>query len=199
MTGGFLYGYMTWSNADWGAFFSYQWIWGLIGAVVSGAILIMLVARQAVRSKSPILASTSRPEGLHLVGALLWESAVYGIAEAILLSVLPALITWQGLSAYGWTQSWIGVVFTGLLALVASLFVIVVHHLGYREFRGPQVAGAAVACGILTLAFLLTMNPIAAMGGHIILHAGAILRGAGLPPHQEEGVKAVEHMVAAQP
>ncbi|MGZ3610449.1 MAG: hypothetical protein ACXVBU_10340 [Ktedonobacteraceae bacterium] len=93
MTGGFLYGYMTWSNADWGAFFSYQWIWGLIGAVVSGAILIMLLARQAGRSKSPILASTPRPEGLHLVGALLWESVVYGIAEAIVNSVVRK---WQG-------------------------------------------------------------------------------------------------------
>ena len=198
VTGGFLYGYMSWSNTNWGTFLSYQWIWGLIGAVVSGALLIVLVARQAGRSKSPILASTPRPEGLHLVGALLWESVVYGIAEAILLSVLPALITWQAFSAYGWTSSWIGVVFAGLFALVASLFIIVVHHLGYREFRGPQVAGAAVACGILTLAYLLTMNPLAAMGGHIILHAGAVLRGAELPPHQEKNIHELEHMVPAQ-
>ena len=198
VTGGFLYGYMTWSNTDWGAFFSFQWYWGLVGAVVSGAILIMLVARQAGRSKSPILTSTPRPEGLHLIGALLWESVVYGAAEAILLSILPVLITWQAFSAYGWTQSPIGVVFTGLLALVASLFVIVVHHLGYREFRGPQVAGAAVACGILSLTYLLTMNPLAAIGGHMILHAGAVLRGAELPPHQEKVVHAIEHKVAAQ-
>jgi hypothetical protein len=198
VTGVFLYGYMTWSNTDWATFLRYQWIWGLIGAIVSGALLVVMVARRAGRSKSPILAFTPRPEGLHLIGALLWESIVYGTAEAILLSVLPAFITWQAFVAYGWTQSWIGGIFAGLMALVASVFVIVVHHLGYREFRGPQVAEAGAACGILTLAYLLTMNPIAAIGGHIILHAGVVLRGAELPPHQEKSVQAVEHRIAAQ-
>ncbi len=198
VTGVFLYGYLSWSNADWGAFISYQWVWGLIGAVVAGFLLIVMLALGERRSKSPVLTSTPRPEGLHLVGALLWEGVVYGAAEGLLLSVLPVLTTWQALSALGWTQSWIGVVFTGLLALVASLLVIVVHHLGYREFRGPQIAGTAMI-GILSLAYLLTVNPLAAMGGHIIMHTGALLHGTELPPHQEKRVHAVEHMVAAQP
>jgi hypothetical protein len=83
------------------------------------------------------------------------------------------------------------------LALVASVFVIVVHHLGYREFRGPQVAGAAMTCGILSLAYLLTVNPLAAMGGHIIAHTGAVLRGIELPPHQEKRVQTVASTLPA--
>jgi hypothetical protein len=105
---------------------------------------------------------------------------------------------WQAFTAYGWTQSWIGAIFADLIALVASLCVIVVHHLGYREFRGPQVAGAAVTCGILSLAYLLTMNPFATIGGHMILHAGAVLRGVELPPHQEKRVQRLEHSIVTQ-
>ena len=172
---------------DWGAFISHQWVWGLVGAVVAGPLLIMLLAQGARRSQSRVLASTPRPAGLRLVGALLWEDLVYGIAEGLLLSVLPVLVTWQTLSALGWTQSWMGVVFAGVVAIVASLLVIVVHHLGYREFRGPQIAGALMICGILSLAYLLTVNPLAAAFGHSIAHSGAVLRGIELPPHQERG------------
>jgi hypothetical protein len=105
-------------------------------------------------------------------------------------------MTWQSLSALGWTHSWIGVVCSGTLALIASVLVIMVHHLGYREFRGPAVVGAAITCGILSVAYLLTMNPLAAVGGHIIAHSGVILRARELPPPQEERVQTVASRLA---
>jgi hypothetical protein len=106
-------------------------------------------------------------------------------------------MTWQSLSALGWSHSWIGVVCSGTLALMASVLVIVVHHLGYREFRGPAVGGAATTCGILSLAYLLTMNPLSAVGGHIIAHSGVVLRGRELPPQQEERIPTAASTLAA--
>ena len=123
---------------------------------------------------------------------------MYGVAEALLLSVLPALVAWQTLSALGWTQSWMGVVFSGVLALGASEVVIVAHHLGYREFRGPQIVEPVGTCGILSLAYLLTQNPLAAVGGHIVLHALSVLRCIELPPLQEMRGHAVETMIPAR-
>lgn len=184
VTGAFLYGYLTWSNTDWVTFLTNQWIWGVIGALVTGPLIVLAVSRVAQRSKSVTLESASRPGGLRLAGALLWEGVVYGAAEALLLSVLPALIAWQALTALGWTQSGLGAALSGLAALVASLVVIVVHHLGYPEFRGPLLNVAALTCGTLTVAYLLTLNPLAAVGGHIIMHSGAVLKGVELPPHQ---------------
>jgi hypothetical protein len=108
VTGVFLFAYLSWSNMDWRAFISHQWVWGLVGAVVAGPLLIMLLAQGAKRSHSRVLAPTPRPEGLRLVGALLWEGVMYGIAEGLFLSVLPVLVTWQTVSALGWTQSWMG-------------------------------------------------------------------------------------------
>jgi hypothetical protein len=39
-----------------------------------------------------------------------------------------------------------------------------------------------IGCGLLSLAYLLTASPLAAVGGHIILHTALNLRGTELPP-----------------
>ena len=68
--------------------------------------------------------------------------------------------------------------------MVASLAVIVIHHLGYRGFHSPAaLATVMVGCGLLSLAYLLTASPLAAVGGHILLHTALNLRGTELPPY----------------
>ena len=68
----------------------------------------------------------------------------------------------------------------------ASVAVIVVHHLGYPEYRGPAMRSPVVGCTILSIAYLLTANPLAAIGGHIILHLAMLRRGMELPPHRTD-------------
>jgi hypothetical protein len=196
VTGAFLYAYLSWSNIDWGGFLSYQWLWGLVGAIVVGPVLSTLLARGS-RSQAQMFAPAPRPQGLRLVGALLWEGLVYGTAEGLLLSVLPVLVIWQALSSLHWMESWYGLTLMGVIALVASVFVIVVHHLGYREFRGRKLVFAVAGCAPLSLAYLLTMNPLAAALGHSILHMGAVLSGIELPPHLEKGEQTVGSILSA--
>jgi hypothetical protein len=196
VTGALLTGYLSWSNTDWVTFLSNQWLWGLVGAIIAGALLIVMLTRGS-RSQAQMFASAPRPEGLRLIGALLWEGLVYGMAEGLLLSVLPVLITWQALSSLHWTQSWYGIILSGIIALGASVVVIVVHHLGYREFRGRKLVFAVAGCAPLSLAYLLTMNPLAAGVGHSILHMGAVLRGIELPPHYEKRGHVVGSMMPA--
>jgi hypothetical protein len=196
VTGALLSGYLSWSNADWGTFLSYQWLWGLVGAIIAGSLILVMLTRSR-RSQAQTFTPAPRPEGVRLMGALLWEGLVYGMAEGLLLSVLPVLITWQALSSLHWTQSWYGIILSGIIALGASVVVIVVHHLGYREFRGRKLVFAVAGCAPLSLAYLLTMNPLAAGVGHSILHMGAVLRDVELPPHQEKSGRAAESMIAA--
>jgi hypothetical protein len=70
--------------------------------------------------------------------------------------------------------------------MVGALFVILVHHLGYREFRTraarKMLGGALVGCGIQALAFLLTGNVLAPVVAHIFLHWQLTLRGNEMPP-----------------
>jgi hypothetical protein len=44
-----------------------------------------------------------------------------------------------------------------------------------------------VGCGLLSLAYLLTASPLAAVGGHIVLHTALNLRGTELPPYATGG------------
>jgi hypothetical protein len=75
---------------------------------------------------------------------------------------------------------------------VGALFVILVHHLGYAEFRTLQsrtgLIGALAVCGLQAVAFLLTGTVVAPVLAHIVLHAQMLFRGAELPPASSRAV-----------
>jgi len=172
--------YLAWSGTT--GFVLAHWWWGLAGAVVSGAVAIALLRRVPMWRVE---------RGPFRIGRFLWEGVVYGTAEGVLLSVLPVLVTWQALDARGWTDTTGGTIGVGALALVASLFVVAVHHLGYRAFRGRQLIFALLGCVWFTVAYLLTASPFAAAGGHIAMHEAASLHGIELPPHETHAQLAI--------
>lgn len=163
-------GYLVWSGNG-TAFWTDGWAWGLIGAVVAGAFIALMLRR--VREQHQ-----QHPSG---VATVLWETVVYGTAEGLLLSALPVVIIWSAFDGAGWTSGWL-VVGAGAAAIFASLFVIVVHHLGYATFRSRRIAQAVTGCLVLSLAYLLTGSPLAPVVGHIILHAAILQRRMELPP-----------------
>jgi hypothetical protein len=175
VTGGLAIGYLAWSDTDLADFVTSHWGWGLVGAAVTGTILATMMRDQP---------GGPRPHGWPLAGTLAWEGIVYGTAEGLLLSVLPVLVTWQAFAAHDWTSGTGRVLVAGTAAMLASLTVIVIHHLGYRGFGDPALLGTVmVGCGLLSLAYLLTASPLAAVGGHIIMHMAANLHGVELVPY----------------
>ena len=170
--------YVRWADLDVAALLRWHWTWGVLGAVVAGAFLVF-----AVRTQDP----SPRPAGLALAWDLMWQGVGYGFIDALLLSVLPVLITWRAFAAHGWTAGWTGKIGTGLLALGASLLVTAAYHLGFPEYRGAELSNPLFGNGIMSVAYILTSNPIAAFGSHIAMHIAAVLNGAEgttqLPPH----------------
>ena len=170
-------GYLAWSGTSFNDLVTAGWGWGILAGLVAAAVVVPLVRRLPARA---------RPEGSQLVGRLLWEGVVYGFAEAVLLATLPVLAVWQATDALGWTDTTWAKVGSGALAVLGALFVILVHHLGYREFRAraarKMLRGALVACGIQALAFLLTGNVLAPVVAHVVLHGELTLRGIEMPP-----------------
>jgi hypothetical protein len=171
-------GYLAWSGTSLVNLVTAGWGWGIFGGVVAAALVVPLVRR---------MPSGRSPSGSELVGRFLWEGIVYGSAEGILLATLPVLAVWQAADALGWTQTaWPKAAASGALTVVGALFVIAVHHLGYREFRASasrkKLVGALVGCGIQALAFLLTGNVLAPIVAHIALHWQLTLRGNEMPP-----------------
>ena len=95
---------------------------------------------------------------------------------------------WQAFSQTGWIAAWPGKLAVGVLALLASLWVTFAYHWGYPEYRGKQVMAPLIGNGIMSLGYLLTINPISAVGSHIAMHIAGVLHGPEstmqLPPHQ---------------
>jgi hypothetical protein len=170
-------GYLAWSGTSIADLITAEWGWGLVGGVVAAVLVAPLVRH---------LPSGPRPEGSQLVGRFLWEGVVYGTAEGILLATLPVLAIWQAADALGWTDTAWSTLGSGVFAVAGALFVIAVHHLGYREFRAmtarKKLGGALVGCGTQSFAFLLTGNVLAPILAHIVLHWQLTLRGNEMPP-----------------
>jgi hypothetical protein len=161
---------------------SQRWQFGLLGAVIAGGFVIRNVLSQP---------SSERNKGVALLSDVLWPGFAYGFADALLLSVLPVLAVKLALTGEVWMGSWTGRIGFGAFAMFASIFVTSIYHLGYPEFRGKKVIWPNVGNGVLTLAYLLTMNPLAAILPHIAMHIAAMIHGrettGQVPPHYNTG------------
>jgi hypothetical protein len=180
----FLYAFVRWSNLSIFELIRHNWIWGLIGAVLVGAFLVRNILSQP---------ASPHPQGLSLALDIAWLGIVYGALDALFLSVLPVLATWQAFSALGWTATVPGKIAVGAIALIASLLVTIAYHLGYPEYRTANggavsgVVGPSIGNGIMSIGYLLTNNPITAVFSHIAMHIAGVFQGPAtviqLPPH----------------
>lgn len=190
VTGGLAAGYVAWSGAG-ADFWLDRWGWGLLAALVSGLVLALLLRRAVVAP----LGHADEKVG---TGRFLWEGGLYGVAEGLLLSALPVVVTWQAFSAAGWFEGRRGVA-AALSALLASGVLIAVHHLGYRGYRGRRLVMPVVACMVLSVAVLASGSPLAAIGGHVVLHAALLRRHIEMPPETEPRAVAPPELGRALP
>lgn len=178
IAGLFVYAYIRWSGVSVGELVRHNWVWGVVGAALLALFTIRNVLSQPV---SP------RPGGLSLVFDLLWSGVAYGSMDALLLTIVPVLATWQAFTILNWTANWPGKILVGVIALLASVLVTAAYHLGYPEYRGSGLFGPVIGNSSMTLGYLLTNNPLAAIFSHIAMHIAAVLHGPAsvmqLPPH----------------
>lgn len=174
----FLYAYTRWSELSIGDLLRHYWVWGVIG----GGLLAVFTVKNILSQPA-----SARARGFALGFDLLWSGMIYGLIDALLLSVLPVLASWQAFTLLNWTTSWPGKILVGILAVLASLLVTVAYHLGYPEYRGKGLFGPVLGNTTMTVGYLVTNNPLAAILSHIAMHIAGVLRGPAsvmqLPPH----------------
>jgi hypothetical protein len=171
-------GYLSWCRVDLVGSTTRRWMWGVLGAVVAGTFVVVNVLGQ---DASP------RPEGVALVANLLWGGVVYGLLDALFLSILPITMVWLAAKDLGLIGGWVSKVTVGFAALLGSLFVTILYHWGFTEYQGADIAGPIIGNGVLSLAYLLSGNPLASAVGHVAMHVASVLHGIDttiqLPPH----------------
>ncbi|MGE5073348.1 MAG: hypothetical protein ACM3MF_07970 [Anaerolineae bacterium] len=179
LTAPFLYAFFRWSRLDIHGLVQHNWIWGLALAALVGAFLVRNVRAQP---------RSAAVRGFALVWDVIWLGVVYGTLDALLLSVLPVLATWQAFSGFEWAGSVPGKMMVSVFALIASLVVTVVYHLGYPEYRQRRgVVGPSIGNTVMSLGYVLADNPLSAVFSHIAMHIAGVLHGPAsvvqLPPH----------------
>ena len=71
----------------------------MTAGVIAGAVAVKYVL------SGP---GSPRPEGMELVWAVLWTGVVYGVVDALLLTVMPIFAVWSVGFGLGWSSSWPG-------------------------------------------------------------------------------------------
>jgi len=178
LSGAFLYGFLRWSDVDLTMLLAKNWYWGVLAGAVVGAFLV-----RNVRSQPTSQRSTSSA----LLFDVLWVGLGYGGMDALLLNVMPVVAIWHGLSAMDWMANLPGRIATGAVALMASMVVTLLYHVGYSEFRSRKVGLVLIGNTLITLAFLVSGNPLGAVVSHVTMHVAAVFQGPEtmiqLPPH----------------
>jgi len=174
VTGGLSAGYLAWAGVGFNDVVTTRWEWGLLGGLVAAGLLAVPAARQPV----------DRPvHGRRRTVALAWEGIVYGAAEGVLLSALPPFIVWQMVHSLGWSGV-LGGLARWVLPMMGGALVIVIHHLGYWDYRNKSLVKITPGLTVLSAAFLVTGSWIAPTLAHIALHSEFIVRGSEMPPHE---------------
>jgi hypothetical protein len=153
-------------------------------AIVLGLALAGLLTLMVLRTED----ATARPGGLELIGAVLWRGVAYGLADGLLLSAFPILAVFAMFAGTRLRERMIGTIAVGLAALVASLAMTAIYHVGYSDFRSEKVRKPIAGDVVWSAPTLLTLNPIGAPIAHAGLHVSAVLHSyetdTFLPPHE---------------
>ena len=142
----------------------------LLMTVIIGGLLVRSVYAQS---------GAPRAHGVRLAFELAWDGVAYGAVDGVLLTVIPIAAVRRTLGKVGWTSD--------ALALLASIAVFIIYHLGFPEFRSVAILAPMVAGVVLGVAYLVSRNPVVPIVAHVAMHVAAVLHGpAGtmqLPPH----------------
>lgn len=156
-----------------------NWRWGVLLGAVGAAITALI----AIRTED----ATDRPGGIELVAAVLWRGVVYGATDGVLLSVFPILAVFAAFAGTRLRKRVAGNAVVASIAMIASLGITAVYHLGYSDFRSEKVRKPIAGDVIWSAPTLITLSPFGAPIAHVGLHVGAVVHSYDtdtfLPPH----------------
>ena len=157
-----------------------RWAW----AVGLGAAFAGVMAFTVLRTED----ATPRPDGLELIGAVLWRGVLYGVTDGLLLSVFPILVVFAAFAGSRLDRRFTGKIVIGAVALIASLAMTAVYHAGYSDFRSDKIGKPLTGDVVWSVPTLVTLNPLGAPIAHAGLHVSAVLHSYDtdtfLPPHK---------------
>jgi hypothetical protein len=157
-----------------------NWRWGVaLGALGAGATTFIVFRTED---------ATSNPGGVELAAAIFWRGIVYGATDGVLLSVFPILAVFGAFAGTRLRRRASGTALIATVAMIASLGITAVYHLGYSDFRSSKVRKPVVGDVVWSAPTLVTLSPFGAPIAHAGLHVSAVVHSHDtqtfLPPHE---------------
>lgn len=136
-----------------------------------GVLLGVLVGVALVRN---VLADdrTPHPSGSYYVFELVWRGAIYGVVDALLLTVLPCLVVLRSLG--GTLGTWRRRLAYVGCSLVLVMAITAVYHLGFSQYREDGVRAPETGNAIISVPMLLSTNPLGSIADHAAMHVSAV-------------------------
>jgi hypothetical protein len=164
----FAMGYLAWflarSGVVWREVLRKNLWWSLAVGVAVGLVVVRQLLDQA---------GTAHPRGTYFDFELVWRGLIYGVIDALVLAVFPALLAYVVLGANrkGLRRK------TAFAALVLLFSVVMTasYHLGYATYRGSDVAKPLVGAVMWDVPAVLTGNPAGALIAHAAVHTSAVV------------------------
>jgi hypothetical protein len=144
-----------------------RWMGGLVVGAALGAVM--------VSGSSPVM-SAFRTTGPAVALEVLWSGLMYGTAIALVVNVLPVIAIYGSRPSHDLRDAaqrlrW------AAIALGASLVVAAGFFLGFEELRGVAIVRPLLLSGLVTVAYLLAGNPLAAIIPAVVVHAAQVTSG----------------------
>ena len=135
--------------------------------VALGAVFGFMLVRNVISEPA-----TPHPAGGYFVFELVWRGAIYGIVDALLLTVLPCLVVYRSLGANLATWRRRLAYFGASLALVVTITG--VYHLGFAQYRNDGIRAPETGNAIISMPMLLSASPIGSIADHAAMHISAV-------------------------
>jgi hypothetical protein len=182
--GGLVIGYIRQSELGWSPFVRSWRLSVLLGVFVGAALAFFVLSHE----------STDRPSGIYLGFEVLWRGAIYGAADALLLTAMPVLLVLNLMHGK----------LTGIAAKLKFLvsayslvaLITLVYHAGYQDFRDQGfdqegLRGPLTGSPMWSAPALLSANPVGAIVAHSTMHVTAVAHeyetDLFLPPRVQAG------------
>lgn len=143
--------------------FSRHWKLGVVLGVVFGFALVRNVLSDT---------ATARPHGAYYVFELVWRGGIYGGVDALLLTVLPALVVHRSLG--GQLVTWRRRVRYFATALLLIVTITAIYHLGFTQYRQDGIRAPETGNTLISMPMLLSANPIGSIADHAAMHISAV-------------------------
>jgi hypothetical protein len=155
--------YAVGTQLDLRATFTRYWKLG----VALGTVVAFVLVRNVLAEDT-----TPRPHGGYYAFELIWRGGIYGIVDALLLTVLPCLFVYRALG--GGLATWRRRVAYFFAALALVMTITAVYHLGYAQYRDDGVGAPEAGNAIISMPMLLSTNPIGSIADHAAMHISAV-------------------------